>query len=90
MPQDNQIAYADDVMLVASDDYQASACHSMQSLLQAVNEWSMQYGLTINPTKCYSMFISLNLKENGTCHQNLTLTLGSASLPVVSSLVYWA
>ena len=86
LPQDNHIAYAYDVTLVARGDYQASACQSMQSLQQAINEWSMQHGLTVSSAKCYNMFISPKRKENGTCYQNFTLTLGSATLPAVSSL----
>ena len=85
LSQDNPIAYANDVTLVASGDCQASACQSMHTLLQAVNESSMQYGLAVSPTKCYTMFISQKLKKNVTCHKNLTLTLDSA-LPTVFSL----
>jgi hypothetical protein len=78
------VAYADDVTLVATGDTFTTACLIMQSFLNIVNQWSVEYGLTISPAKCYAMFISPKVKTDATIQASLYI--GEAQLPIVTSM----
>ena len=85
LPRDCNIAYADNVTLVASDDSLTSASSALQSMLQMVYDWSLQCGLVVSPSKCYAIYISSNVRP-GVIDLKLSFSLGSTSLPTVTSL----
>ena len=85
LPSDWNITYVDDVTLVASDDLLTSANSTLQSMLQMVFDWSLQYGLAVSPSKYYVMYISPDVRP-GVINLKLSFSLDSASLPTVTSL----
>ena len=77
LPNDCSVAYAD-VTLVASSDSCTPASTAMQSMLQQVFTWLLQYGLTVSPAKYFVLHISQKVRL-GIRNLNFSFLLGDIS-----------
>jgi hypothetical protein len=87
LPPGNVVAYADDVTLLASGSTADAAALELQSMLDAVNRWSLDNCLRLNTAKCVAMSIAPSKRKaaaaGGLCH---VLTVGTSSLSWVQSV----
>jgi Reverse transcriptase (RNA-dependent DNA polymerase) len=70
------VAYADDITIVSSGCTPAEAASHAESVILHVYSWSTNNGLILNLSKCYTMFISCNSKQQ---HKASDFTIGLKS-----------